>query len=411
VRSRCSSSCSRCRSPPRPGPTKTRTRTICASSSPSGRTRTASSIRGRPRCSATRSPPLASTRSPSKARIPSFRVARRSAETGSCSSRSSRAKSSTRSESHSRSSRKRACTGIATCVRGRRTAPTTGTWSAARCGSSRAICSEAASTSTSAGSNLKTIAAGGGTRRLDAVRVEWEGGPDDAFGAELALASELGPSRSDLDRVEADERIGFAFSDRSPGTPLRTTASSSSPVRVGSLRPLTRGRQRPPESRGRERCPAHLAGTAGAGRILLGVALDPRLLARRGLGSGRRAHRRARRPRRDGTPPDRGNDAKRRLGLGARRRSARDRWPCPSSRASRSRTRSARATTEADGGITPIGRAIFRPTRRASAASGASPITVACSTPSSRTSPSQRPQPASPCSSPARSRSSTTTTA
>ena len=40
---------------------------------------------------------------------------------------------------------------------------------------------------------------------LDAVRLEWEGGPDDAFGAELALASELGPSRSDLDRVEADE--------------------------------------------------------------------------------------------------------------------------------------------------------------------------------------------------------------
>jgi len=40
---------------------------------------------------------------------------------------------------------------------------------------------------------------------LDAVRLEWEGGPEDAFGAELALASELGPSRSDLHRVEADQ--------------------------------------------------------------------------------------------------------------------------------------------------------------------------------------------------------------
>lgn len=82
---------------------------------------------------------------------------------------------------------------------------------------------------------------------LDAVRLEWEGGPDDAFGAELALASELGPSRSDLDRVEADqedrlrvlgslswdlapnhglELFGLFESDRSGHAPVGTTVRS-----------------------------------------------------------------------------------------------------------------------------------------------------------------------------------------
>ncbi len=40
---------------------------------------------------------------------------------------------------------------------------------------------------------------------LDAVRLAWEGGPADAFGASLALGWELGPDRSDRHRLAADE--------------------------------------------------------------------------------------------------------------------------------------------------------------------------------------------------------------
>ena len=86
------------------------------------------------------------------------------ATTGCSSSRSSRASSSTRSESRSRSSRRPACAGTATSCPRRLMASTIGMSSAGRCGSSRAICSEAASTSTSAASTSRTIAAGGGTR-------------------------------------------------------------------------------------------------------------------------------------------------------------------------------------------------------------------------------------------------------
>jgi len=41
---------------------------------------------------------------------------------------------------------------------------------------------------------------------LDAVRLAWEGGPADAFGASLALGWELGPSRSDQHDLPADEQ-------------------------------------------------------------------------------------------------------------------------------------------------------------------------------------------------------------
>ncbi len=40
---------------------------------------------------------------------------------------------------------------------------------------------------------------------LDAVRLAWEGGPADAFGASMAAAWELGPARSDQHRLAADE--------------------------------------------------------------------------------------------------------------------------------------------------------------------------------------------------------------
>jgi len=40
---------------------------------------------------------------------------------------------------------------------------------------------------------------------LDAVRLEWEGGPEEAFGAELAFGSDLGRTRSDLSRLDPDE--------------------------------------------------------------------------------------------------------------------------------------------------------------------------------------------------------------
>jgi alginate production protein len=41
---------------------------------------------------------------------------------------------------------------------------------------------------------------------LDAVRLAWEGGPGDAFGVEVALASELGPNRSDRSHLDADDQ-------------------------------------------------------------------------------------------------------------------------------------------------------------------------------------------------------------
>jgi alginate production protein len=40
---------------------------------------------------------------------------------------------------------------------------------------------------------------------LDAVRLAWEGGPDNAFGASLALGSDLGRTRSDRRRLDPDE--------------------------------------------------------------------------------------------------------------------------------------------------------------------------------------------------------------
>jgi alginate production protein len=40
---------------------------------------------------------------------------------------------------------------------------------------------------------------------LDAARVEWEGGPEEAFGASLAVAHELAPNRSDRSRIDAED--------------------------------------------------------------------------------------------------------------------------------------------------------------------------------------------------------------
>ena len=269
------------------------------------------------------------------------------------------------------------------------------------------------STSTSAGSISRTIAAGGGTPELDAVRLAWEGGPDDAFGASLALGvgARPDPLRSESPATPT-KRTGCASSRRSRGTPATNHGSSSSrcssddrsgraPVGA-SVRP---SREDESDARLFWLGPRALGAFASESDWILGYWLDG------GWVQGDERSSSIGDPDDDGRLPVEAVERRDVSGWAFDARPARDRGRA--ARAARhahlrdrlGRRRRRRAT------ITPIARAVSRPTRRASAASGASRTTAGCSTPSSRTSPSRRPEPASRSSSPARSTSSTTTTA